>query len=99
MFRRNNVVTSDLISASRSQQAFSRFRTRQLRADTRHAARVDAVRSAAIVREHLGQAAQYCLVEGQHEISVFDRVAGRLRTFTGDSLADAIGRAELEGEV
>jgi len=86
-------VIPDIIESAFPRQAVSRFSARRLRADGRHAARVDAIRCGAIVRQRLGQAAQYRLVSGQHEVSLYDRAAGRLRRFTGDSLADAIGRA------
>jgi len=81
------------------QASSARLATRRTTTDGRHAGRIDRIRSAAIVHERLGQAAQYCLVEGRHEISIFGRTAGRLRSFVGDNLADAIGRAELEGDL
>ena len=57
-------------------------------------ARVDAIRDGAITREHLGQAATHRLLpDGRHEISVYDRAAGELRQFTGETLDQAIAAA------
>jgi hypothetical protein len=56
--------------------------------------RVDAIRDAAIVREHLGQAASHRrLPDGAHEVSFFDRERGELLEFTGATADEAIARA------
>ncbi len=58
-------------------------------------ARVLEIRDAAITREALGQAAHHRrLPHGQHEVSFYDRPAGVLRTYTGATLEEAIGRAQ-----
>jgi hypothetical protein len=60
-------------------------------------ARIQAIADAAAVREALGQGAHHRrLPDGRHEIHVFDRRAGELRTWTADALAAAIAAAQQE---
>jgi len=60
-------------------------------------ARVEAIRDGAIVREALGLAARHSRTKsGQHVVSWFDQSAGRPRTSTGPTLAEAIAGAEKE---
>ena len=56
-------------------------------------ARIDDIRDGAIVRRHLGQAAHHRVVDGRHEVSLFDYTAGKLRTWTADTLDAAIENA------
>jgi hypothetical protein len=56
--------------------------------------RVLAIHNAAVVREHLGQAAHHRrLPDGRHEVSRFDRQAGEMRTWTGATLSAALSQA------
>jgi hypothetical protein len=50
-----------------------------------------AISSAAIVREALGQAAQYQRLEdGRHRVQLYDRAAGRLLVGEGRTVAEAV---------
>ena len=58
-------------------------------------ARIAAICDGARVREALGQAATHRrLPDGRHEVSLYDRAAGRLCTWTGRTLTAAIRRAK-----
>ncbi|MGO8748327.1 MAG: hypothetical protein ACLQNE_20325 [Thermoguttaceae bacterium] len=51
----------------------------------------DAIRDGAVTRGILGQAATHRrLSDGRHEVSIFDRGAGELRVFSGETIDEAI---------
>ncbi len=57
-------------------------------------ARIEAIRDAAITRAALGQAAHHELLpDGRHQVRLFDRSAGIMREWSGDTLDDAIAAA------
>jgi predicted TPR repeat methyltransferase len=56
--------------------------------------RVDAMRDAAVTYRLLGQAATHRRApDGQHVVTLYDRDAAQLRTWTGADLAEVLGRA------
>jgi hypothetical protein len=66
--------------------------------DTRSAQRAERIQTivdGALTREQLGQSALHKRPpSGEHEVSLYDRTAGRMRTWSGATLAAAIGAAQ-----
>jgi hypothetical protein len=61
------------------------------------AATLAGIRAGAEARAALGQAAHHELTpDGRHQVSIFDRAAGRLLVGTGATLAEAIGQVRGE---
>jgi hypothetical protein len=60
----------------------------RIASSTLRQARSASIRDAALVRQHLGQAAQHQLADGRHQITF------RGRTFTSATLAAAIAAAQ-----
>jgi hypothetical protein len=64
---------------------------------TAYRARAKAIADSATVRTALGQAAHHRVIDGRHVVSLFDRTAGKMRTWSGTTLDQALAAAMKGG--
>lgn len=57
-------------------------------------ARVQQIRAAALVRSNIGVTISYAYVDGRHKITLYDRTAGELRTWSDNTLEAAVAAAK-----